>query len=83
MNKQETARLDTVIVIFTSQLQEHPQLAHQIGSLSQEVAPIGNACAYVPKMGKTEEIVSLLQYHHIKFGFHQNQNPVNKEFKEE
>ena len=83
MNKQETARLDTVIVIFTSQLQEHPQLAHHIGSLSQEVASIGNACAYVPKMGKTEEIVSLLQHHQISFGLHQNNRPVSKEIKEE
>ena len=83
MNKKETDRLDIVIVIFNSQLQGHPHLSHQIGSLSQEVAQIGNACAYVPKMGKTEEIVSLLQHHQIKFGFHQNNNPVFKEFKDE
>ncbi|QHT69968.1 hypothetical protein GXP67_26640 [Rhodocytophaga rosea] len=82
MNKQETDRLDIVIVIFNSQLQDHTQLAHQIESLSQEVAPIGNACAYVPKIKKTQEILSLLEHHQVKFGLHQNNGSKKKEIEE-
>jgi hypothetical protein len=71
-----------VIVIFNSQLQGRTQLAHQIEGLSQEVAQIGNACAYVPKANKAEEIVSLLHRHQVRFGMHQNNGSVKKEVEE-
>jgi len=61
-----------VIIIFSSQLQGHTTLAHQIESLCGELAQIGQACAYVPKMGKGEQLVALLQKHNISFGIHQN-----------
>jgi hypothetical protein len=61
-----------VIIIFKSQLQGHTTLTHQIESLCAEIAQIGQACAYVPKMGKAEELVDLLQKYSIRFGIHQN-----------
>jgi hypothetical protein len=64
--------LDIVIIIFKSQLQDHASLAHQIESLCEQTVQIGHACAYLPKMGKAEQLVALLQKHTIRFGIHQN-----------
>jgi hypothetical protein len=61
-----------VIIIFKSQLQGHTTLAHQIGSFCEEITQIGQACAYVPKIGNAERLVALLQKHNISFGIHQN-----------
>lgn len=61
-----------MIIIFKSQLQGHTTLVHQIGSLCEEITQIGQACAYVPKMGNAKQLVALLQKQNISFGIHQN-----------
>lgn len=66
------SHLDTVIIIFKSQLQGHTALAHQIEILCEQTTQIGGANAYLPKLGKADELVALLQKHIIRFGIHQN-----------
>lgn len=61
-----------MIIIFTSQLQAHAALAHQIGNLCEQITQIGQAFAYLPKIGKADELVALLQKQNIRFGIHQN-----------
>ena len=64
--------MDIVIVIFRFELEQHPDLAHQVTSLSQETVQIGNACAYIPKSGKVDEFLLLLQQHKVIFSLHQS-----------
>jgi hypothetical protein len=61
-----------VIIIFRFELDKHPDVAHQVTNLSQETVQIGNACAYIPKSGKVDELFSLLQKHKVIFSLHQS-----------
>jgi hypothetical protein len=71
-----------VIIIFNSELEGQPALAHQVSNLSQEATRIGNACAYIPKTGKADDLVTLLQKHNIHFGLHQSNRQEKKEIHE-
>ena len=67
-----------MIIIFKSEFEGHPALAQEVGNLCKEITQIGQACVYVPKIEKAEELVSLLQQHQIRFGMHQSHRHIRK-----
>lgn len=67
-----------MIIVFKSEFEGNPALAQGVENFCEQITQIGQACAYIPKIGKAQELVSLLQQHKIRFGMHQSQSYMGK-----